>query len=111
MDLTNVALTKLGSKEGRLYKLLKEAKPDKQFTRSDEIMVTFVFPELKTPSGLNHQEEVRLNFEKINEVTAKVVKIAVRPTLDVASAQGLSKNAGSGRLRILSTTLANTGVT
>ena len=70
MELSNVALTKI-SKDGLLYKELKAATPDTHFTRSDQIMVNFTMPEMKSPSGPNHKEEGKANGEKIRVASAK----------------------------------------
>jgi hypothetical protein len=70
MDLSNVALTKIGT-DGRLYKLLKTARPDTRFTLADEIMVSFEMPEMEIPSGPDYKEKGRANGERIREASAK----------------------------------------
>lgn len=66
MELSNVALTKI-SKDSTLYRMLKDAAPDKLFTAGDEILVQFGMQErLPIPSGPNHAAQAQSNREAIN---------------------------------------------
>ena len=69
MDLSNVVMTKIG-KDGQLYMMLKAASEDTQFTRADDIIVSFEVPDLKELNGPNRKEEGRANAERIHAATA-----------------------------------------
>jgi hypothetical protein len=70
MELSHVALCKI-VKGGDLYKALKAAQPDTQFTPAHQIMVTFETPVLTVSDGPYHREMAKAHRIRLYTLAEK----------------------------------------